>query len=109
MNIQSSFLSKALLVFILSLGISGRITAGELKGVKMPDEDTVKGKKLILNGMGLREKEVVGISIKVYVAGLYLEKKSQNGDEILKSDQLKEVRSEFLRRISVGDLKKAWQ
>jgi hypothetical protein len=43
--------------------------AGELEGVSMPDDVSVEGHPLKLNGMGLRKKFIVN----VYVAGLYVE------------------------------------
>ena len=59
--------SRLLRCFGLALGSAA--PAAELAGVTMPDTDTVEGKTLKLNGLGLRKKMV----FKVYVAGLYLE------------------------------------
>jgi hypothetical protein len=46
----------------------------------------------VLNGMGLRMKFVV----KVYVAGLYLDKKSSDADAIIKTDAPKQIVMHFL-------------
>lgn len=67
--------------------------AGELKGVKMPDEVTVEGKTLKLNGMGLRVKFIVS----VYVAGLYVENTSKDAATILKADEARRVDMKMLR------------
>ena len=67
--------------------------AGELKGVKMPDEVQVEGKALKLNGMGLRVKFIVS----VYVAGLYLETPNKDANAILKADEARRVDMKMLR------------
>ncbi|MFI5206184.1 MAG: chalcone isomerase family protein [Candidatus Paceibacterales bacterium] len=89
--------------------ISGFATASTLKDVTMADEQTVFGKKLFLNGMGLREVEVMHIPIKVYVGGLYLEKKSTDGEAIIASKGVKQVKAQFLRRVAPSDLKRGWK
>jgi len=66
-------------------------SAGELAGVELPDQVTVGGKTLELNGMGVRKKLV----IKVYVAGLYLESRSQDPTAIVGSDAIKRVVMHF--------------
>lgn len=80
--------------FILLSGLIGvSALAGELKGVKMPDEVTVEGKALKLNGMGLRVKFIVS----VYVAGLYVENVSKDPAAILKADESRRVDMKMLR------------
>ena len=67
------------IVATLVAGILGLVLlAGELEGVKMPDQITVGEDTLALNGMGLRIKKVAFIKVKVYVAGLYLIKPSKD-------------------------------
>jgi hypothetical protein len=66
--------------------------AGELAGVSLPDEISVGDDSLVLNGMGLRKKAI----FKVYVAGLYLEDRSQDPAQILASDGTKRVVMHFL-------------
>jgi len=80
--------------FVLLSGLIGvSALAGELKGVKMPDEVTVDGKALKLNGMGLRVKFIVS----VYVAGLYVENVSKDPATILKADESRRVDMKMLR------------
>lgn len=67
--------------------------AGELNGVKMPDEISVDGHALKLNGMGLRKKFIVD----VYVAGLYVEHQSKDAAVILKNDETRRVDMKMLR------------
>ncbi|HBA61685.1 MAG TPA: hypothetical protein DCZ92_12905 [Elusimicrobia bacterium] len=71
-----------------------------LKGVSLPEILALEGKTLALNGLGLRTKVV----FKVYVGGLYLEKKSANGMEIAASEQYKRMELVFLRGVSGEDV-----
>jgi hypothetical protein len=84
---------------------TGAAVAGELAGVTLDDGVTVEGKTLTLNGMGLRR--AYGIA-KVYVAGLYLEKKTANPREILESDATRRIELRFVRNVGRDDIAKAW-
>lgn len=80
--------------------------AGERGGVTMPETLTVEGKSLVLNGMGIREATV--FNVKVYVAGLYVEKKSQAADELIRSEQVKRLDLVFVRDVDHDDVVEAW-
>ena len=73
----------------------------------LPDVDMVQSHPLVLNGIGFRKATF--LKFNVYVAGLYLEKKSQNSDEIVNSPGFKKVVMKFLRNVSAGDVKGAWE
>jgi len=88
----------ALLVSIPSL-------AGEKGGVTLPDHVTVAGKSLVLNGMGVREATIIKIDL--YVAGLYLENKSQDGRSILASKGPKRLVLKFVRDVDQEDVQKS--
>ena len=77
--------------------------AAEKAGVTLPEAITVDGKALKLNGMGLRTKMV----FKVYVAGLYLEKASDDPNAIIASDQVKRVEMVMLRNLGRGKITEA--
>lgn len=79
---------------------------GEKGGVQMADSITVDGKALVLNGMGIREATILNID--VYVAGLYLESKSQDASAILGSTQSKRLVLKFVRDVDRSDITKAW-
>ncbi len=79
--------------------------AGELSGVTFPDQITLEGKGLVLNGLGLRK--AYGIA-KVYVAGLYLEKKNADAGEILASEGVRKIELRFVRNVGRDDIVKAW-
>ena len=75
----------------------------------MPEQVSVDGKNLTLNGMGLRTVVRFGFTVKVYVAGLYLESKSQDTDEILKSQGIKRLVMHFVRPVDRDALLEAFR
>ena len=95
-------LRRALLVCLL---LAVPALAGELKGVKMPDSIDVGGKALKLNGMGLRTKAI----FKVYVAGLYLEEKSNDPAVVLSKDQTRQVEMVMMRDLEKSKITEAIQ
>jgi hypothetical protein len=84
------------LIAVLLLALGCTALAGEVAGVKMPDTETIEGKALKLNGMGLRTK----MMFKVYVLGLYLEEPSKDAAAIVSSDQVKSIRMSMLRDVT---------
>lgn len=80
---------------------------GTLDGIPLPETATVGEKALNLNGMGTRKATF--LKIKVYVMGLYLEEKSQDGPAIAASDQAKRIVMHFVRGVAESDLQDAWQ
>jgi hypothetical protein len=97
-------MKKLILVIMILTLLFGIGLAKELKGVKMSDTITVDGKNLVLNGLALRKKVI----FKVYVAGLYLEKKSISGEEILNSEETKRLVMHFLRKVGRKKINNAW-
>ncbi|MCP4744973.1 MAG: hypothetical protein GY874_02375 [Desulfobacteraceae bacterium] len=65
----------------------------ELAGVRLPAQKTVAGKSVKLNGVALRK--ALGF-VKVYVAGLYLEKPSKDSNEVIISEQVKYLETHYL-------------
>ncbi len=82
-------------------------SAAELDGIVMPDMRMVDGTRMWLNGMGLRTYSILGIHI--YVAGLYLERRSDNSDSILQSPELKLLDIRFVRDVSAREARNAWR
>jgi hypothetical protein len=83
---------KTLLALACVCAFSLPTLAATLAGVTLPDTVTVGNQTLVLNGMGLRSK----LFIKVYVGGLYLEKKSGDAGGILQADATKRVVLQFI-------------
>lgn len=97
-------MKRLFLSLLLTLALSAPAMAGELEGVTMPDNVSVNGKSLVLNGMGLRKKAF----IKVYVAGLYLPQKIQGARPIIESDTERRIVMDFLRNVGAGKIQGAW-
>jgi hypothetical protein len=91
---------------LLAILVAAPAFAMQLRGVEMRDELQLAGRKLQLNGMGVREATI--FNFPVYVGGLYLEKPSSNPDAILKSDEIKRVQLHFVRDVDAKDIRNAW-
>jgi hypothetical protein len=83
------------------------VGAAELQGVSLPDICVVDGMRMRLNGIALRTYSVLNIPI--YVAGLYLERPSRDGNSILRSRQRKLLQMRFLHDVDAKDAREAWQ
>jgi hypothetical protein len=79
-------------------------------GVEFADSITIDGTKLTLNGLAMRTKRVLFFNYRIYVAGLYLPEKCQNGEAILASDSTRHLITHFLHsRVSRKQLVDAWK
>ena len=83
---------KSVFILVTALLIAPAVSAGTLAGVTMADEVVVADTTLHLNGMGLRRK----LGIKIYVAGLYIEKKTNGADEVLSAPGPKRISIHYL-------------
>ena len=81
--------------------------AADLEGVTMPEMRVMDGTAMRLNGIGLRTYSILGIP--VYVAGLYLERRSDDPDTILRSPERKLLDIRFLGDVGVEDARTAWR
>ena len=91
----------ALLLTLLALNAA---QAATLAGVQMPDQVTVDGTTLVLNGIGLR----TAFFVKAYVGALYLKQRTTHGKVVLDSPQPKQVMLKFLRDIGRDRLASGW-
>jgi len=73
----------------------------------MPDQLTVDGTSLYLNGIGLRTFPLFGIHI--YVAGLYLQRPSEDPETIIRSGEMKLLEVRFLRDVDAEDARDSWR
>jgi hypothetical protein len=96
------------LMIILTVisGHGDRAGADEIAGITLPDSINTGEKTCRLAGDGIRKK----LFIKVYAAGLYLEKPAIDLEEVINSDQVKAMLMHFVyRRVSADKLNKAWR
>ena len=95
-------MKKAFAALVI-LALALPLMAKEIGGVKLDDKITVEGKTLNLNGGGIRTKFMV----KVYVAGLYVENVSRDANQLIASDQAKQVRIVMSRDIGKAKMTEA--
>ena len=94
---------KGVLVLGL-LALAVPALAATLAGVALPDSVTVGNQTLVLNGMGVRTK----LFVKVYVGGLYLEKKSTDANAVVQADAGKRIVLQFVRDVSRDQMTEAF-
>jgi len=98
---------KIAFICVLAVALSASTApAAEISGVKLPDQVTVGGKTLKLNGLGLRQATF--IKFNVYAAGLYLENTSHDGEAIANSDQVKSIEMVFMRDVTAKQMSDAF-
>lgn len=96
----------AAVVWALGAHVPALGAAGELAGVTLPDQVTVEGRTLVLNGMGLRQATI--LRVRVYVGGLYLEARSSDASQIIASEGPKRLVLHFVRDVGRENLVEAW-
>ena len=98
---------RGLILAAVALAPLSLARAADLDGVAMPDTRVADGMQMRLNGIGLRTFST--LRIPVYVAGLYLERRSDNPDAILHSPERKLLDIRFLRDVDAEEARKAWR
>jgi hypothetical protein len=98
---------SSLLVLGFCLALTNSASARECEGVTMPNSVTIEGTRLVLNGMGIREATV--LSVNVYVAGLYLPARSNNGNQIASNDTHRRITLKFVRDVERADIVNAFR
>lgn len=87
------------ILLALLMMTSVNVFGASLDDIEYPDQIKVGDKSLELNGLGMRKKDKFGLTFKVYVGALYVTKKTQSADEIMKSNDLKVLKFTFVRRV----------
>ncbi|HOC17826.1 MAG TPA: chalcone isomerase family protein [Vicinamibacterales bacterium] len=95
---------RRLVLVLAALAIAVPAVAGTLAGVTLPDSISVGGRTLALNGMGVRTK----VFFKVYVGGLYLEKKTTDAAEVIQSDAARRLVLQFVRDVDRNQITEAF-
>lgn len=99
------WLMSALTVW-MTLGMVSAVRSAELDGVSFPDQATVGGKTVLLNGLGVRSATM--LKVKVYIIGLYLESKNSNPQNIIESTGNKRIAMKFVHEVSADKLRGGW-
>jgi hypothetical protein len=95
----------AALLAVVALGSPAY--AATCRDVPFPDSVKAGGGDLVLNGLGIRKATL--LSIKVYVAGLYLPQKSRDAAGILRSNGGWRLVLRFVRDVGASDISNAFQ
>lgn len=99
-------LKKRCMAGLAGLVLSASVLAApvEISGIKLDEVVELQGKKITLNGAGIRYKAI----FKVYVAGLYLEKKSGTPEEVYAAAGPRRMSITLLREIDSNELGKSF-
>jgi len=95
-------LATAVIVGALGFGVAG---AKECNGIDFPEQMPADGAALTLNGLGLRQATM--FKVNVYVAALYVPRKSSDPGTILDNAPA-ELILHFVRDVGAGDIAKSW-
>lgn len=98
---------RAIIVAAVAFAMLSVAHAAELDGVSMGETRTQAGVTLRLNGMGIRTYSI--LHIRIYVAGLYLERPSNNAEAILRSPEMKLLDIRFIRDVDKERAENAWR
>jgi len=98
------FLSAS--IVSMTLGAVSSAHGATLAGVSFPDQATVGGRAVVLNGVGLRTATM--LKVKVYVIGLYLESRSSDPAAIIASAGNKRITMHFVHDVSADKLRNGW-
>ncbi len=104
-GVMKSAMKAVLMLSVLAFSATA-VMAMEKDGVEYPDQITVDGVDLVLNGLGTREATI--FKVNVYVAALYLENLSSDGYAICESEETKRLILHFVRDVGEGDITGAW-
>ncbi len=91
-------------LLLVALLVALPVAAGELKGVSVPDIQTLDGQELVLNGMALRKVAIIS----VYVAALYLPASQSDADAVLAADAPRHLVMHWLRGASEEKVCEGW-
>ncbi|WP_456418431.1 chalcone isomerase family protein [Thiolapillus sp.] len=93
-------------LMVLMIGLlPAALAAKTVEGVNLPEQVSVEGKTLMLNGAGVRTK----LFFDIYVAALYLPAPSADADKILQTDQPWRLDMHFLySEVSKEKLDEGW-
>lgn len=89
-----------------ALLVASSAFAASREGVTLPDSQKVGDKTLVLNGIGIREATIFNVN--VYVAGLYLEKKTTSAAAVIDPKAPKKILMHFVRDVGVDDIRGAY-
>ena len=97
---------KSILIALSTLVLSLGLQAKTIQGVDFAESVDLGGKKLVLNGVGIRKATF--FKVKVYVSGLYISKKESDPSKIAAQEGPKKISMQFLMGVERKKLTDAW-
>lgn len=91
----------ALILLLVSTSAASALT---IKGVDFADDVTVSGKKLYLNGAGIKKT----FFSSVYAGALYLPHPTGNANKAIKNDLCKQIIIHFITKYNQGKIVEGW-
>ena len=93
-----------MVILVIAITISS-LFSREIKGINVPENLKMGNENLVLNGAGVIKKFL----FKVYIIGLYLDKKNQDENQLLNQDKSYILRLHFVRNgISAEKIVESW-
>lgn len=109
-HIMNNCLLYCVVLTLFFLITGSPVLARERAGVQFEESIPIEGTQLTLNGLALRSERVLFMNFNVYVAGLYVLTKTQDGEAILASDTPRHLVTHFLHsKVSRKELTDAWK
>ena len=93
-----------MLLFVLNSLIFQYVQAADIAGIKIPDTDMLANQSLVLNGYGIRYKNITKIS----VVALYLKERKTQPQEIMNTPELRRLSITLMRDMSNNDYAQAF-
>ena len=81
----------------------------EVAGVNFQKKVDIDKSTLLLNGAGIRNYKTFGLTVKIYVAALYLNKRMNVNQDILADSGVKYLKMRYFRGIDQDDMREAWR
>ena len=78
----------------------------ECAGINFPEQVSLRGADLTLNGLGLQKATF--FKVDVYVGALYVTSTSRDPNALINTDRPQELIVHFLRSVRVEDVRKEW-
>lgn len=88
---------------MLACSAASAAPAAVCHGISFPQQLSVEGRSLVLNGTGIRQATIFRVN--VYVAALYLAQPTRDARTVLRAGTPEELVLHFMRNVSAGDLR----
>ncbi|WP_300672664.1 chalcone isomerase family protein [Desulfoluna sp.] len=95
---------KRIVMVLLALCLAtGTAFAVDAKDVKFPEQLKLENVELVFNGSGIRIKKIGFIKVKPYVAALFLQEKTEDGDAVVSGDAPMAIRLYITSKLISSD------